>query len=185
MVQTFDDLCTERERYQGAKMLSFTLWAIVDTSIGILKEHLRLITNTMKTTPIATIGLVLLIPFSIIFGVGMVWQFLHNIGYASLPDVGILVPNKTIGFAIVFTLPIIAFLINAITLILGAVTVGSGSILSMQFVKANFFSLTIVVSSAGATLFAFGHDSIPCFVHGVIREGVGNIWQLIQTCSNA
>jgi hypothetical protein len=39
--------------------------------------------------------------------------------------------------------------------------------------------------SAGAVVFAFGQDSIPCFMHGVRKQGTVNIWLLIQTCRNA
>jgi len=168
-------------------MSGFALWAFVDTSVGILKEHVGLIVKNkhMKNAPIAILGLILIVPFSLLFGVGMVWQFLHNIGYAGIPDLTSIVPNRDLGFAIVFTLPVLAFLANFTALIVGAVKAGPGSVLRIQFAKANVAPLAIMLLSAGAMIFAFGHDSIPCFVHGILREGLRNIWPLIRTCRGA
>ena len=187
MRQTFNDLCNEKEGGQGQGMVGFALWAFGDTAIGILNEHLRSSGDNkhMKNTPIVILSLVFLIPFSIIFALGMAWQFLYNLGYASLPDIGTVIPNRDLGFAIIFIFPVLAFFINFVTLIVGAVKVGPGSVLSIQFAKANFATLAITFLSAGAMIFAFGHDSIPCFVHGVLRQGLGNIWPLINICRNA
>lgn len=143
----------------------------------------------MKNTPIAILGLVFLIPFSVIFALGMAWQLLHYLGYASLPDVGALVPNRALGFVIVLIFPSLAFLVNFlvnfVTLTVEAVKAGASSVLSIQFAEANFATVAIMLLSAGAVVFAFGQDSIPCFMHGVRKQGTGNIWLLIQTCRNA
>jgi hypothetical protein len=139
----------------------------------------------MKNTPIVILGLILLIPFSALFVVGMVWQFLNTVGYASSPNLGAFIPNPDLGFVLVFIFPALAFVINFITLIVGAIKVGPSSALSIQFAKTHRFTLVMVVLSAGATIFIFGHDVIPCFVHGVSREGLNNIWPLIKTCGNA
>jgi hypothetical protein len=141
--------------------------------------------SNMKNTPIAILGLVFLIPFSVIFALGMAWQLLHYLGYASLPDVGALVPNRALGFVIVFIFPSLAFLVNFVTLTVEAVKAGASSVLSIQFAEANFATVAIMLLSAGAVVFAFGQDSVPCFMHGVRKQGTGNIWLLIQTCRNA
>lgn len=185
MVQTFDDLCHERKHEQSGSMLSFALHMFSDTAISIIGEHLEIMTNTIKNTPIEILGLILLIPFSLLFLVGMAWQFLNTLGYASSPNLGAFIPNPDLGYALIFIFPALAFLINFITLIVGAIRVGPGSALSTQFAKTHLFTLVIIVLSAGATLFIFGHDVIPCFVHGVLREGLNNIWPLIKTCGNA
>ena len=184
MMQTFDDLCNERGR-EG--MFGFALWAFGDTSVGILKEHVGSILNNkhMRNAPIAMLGLILIIPFCLLFGIGMIWQFLHTIGYAGIPNITSIVPNRALGFAIVFTLPVLAFLANFIALIVGAVEAGPGSVLRIQFARVNAAPLAIMLLSAGAMVFAFGHDSIPCFVHGILTEGLRNFWPLIQTCRGA
>lgn len=184
-MQTFDDLCRERKYEQGGSMLSFALWVFSDTAISIIGEHLEIMTNTMKNTPMEILGLILLIPFSVLFVVGMVWHFLNALGYASSPNLGAFIPNPDLGYALIFIFPALAFLINFITLMVGVIRVGPSSALSIQFAKTHLFTLVIVVLSAGATLFIFGHDVVPCFVHEVLREGLNNIWPLIKTCGIA
>jgi hypothetical protein len=185
MMQTFDDLCCEKQHEQGGSMVSFALGMFSDTAISIIGEYLEIMTNTIKNTPIEILGLILLIPFSLLFLAGMAWQLLNALGYAGSPDLGAFIPNRDAGYALIFIFPLIAFLINFITLIVGAIRAGPSAALSIQFAKTHLFTLVIVVLSAGATLFIFGHDVIPCFVHGVLREGPNNIWPLIKTCGNA
>lgn len=166
-------------------MLSFAVQVFSDTLISMIGEHLEIMTNTIKNMPIEILGLILLIPFSLLFLVGMAWQFLNALGYAGSPDLGAFIPNRDLGYALIFIFPALAFLINFIMLIVGAIRVGPSSALSIQFARTHLFTLVIVVLSAGATIFLFGHDAIPCFAHGVLREGLNNIWPLIKTCGNA
>jgi len=184
MMQTFNDLYNEKASKHKAKVVAF---AFIETLMSIAKEQATLITNnnSLKQNSLAILGFLLLVPFGAVVALGMVWQFLHTLGYATLPDIGVLVPNRELGFALVFTFPAIAFLLNFGTLVIGAARVGLRRALSMQFVRVYLAPLTIVVLSMGATLFAFGHDTIPCFIHGVLQQGVGNIWPLIQLCANA
>lgn len=185
MLQTFDDLCREKKHKPGGSMAGFVLGVFGDTAINIIGEHLEIMTNAMKNTPVEILGLTLLIPFSLLFLVGTVWQLLNALGYAGSPDLGVFIPNRDVGYALIFIFPAVAFVINLVTLVILAIRVGPGSALSIQFARSHLFTLGIVALSAGAILFIFGHDAIPCFGHGLLREGLNNIWPLIKTCSNA
>ena len=185
MMQTFDDLAAEKSPGKSANTFGFILRMFGDTSAGILKEYLTLISKTMKITPVAIIGFVFIIPFSVLVGIGIAWQILHHFGLAGSPYLAEFIPNKTVGYAIFFTLPIIAFLINATALFAGIAKTGLGSAFSIKFAKTNFFALAVTGLSAGAMFFVFGHDAIPCLVHNVVKEGISNIRPLIETCSRA
>lgn len=52
MEQTFDDLCNARRQQGQYRWYGFILWIFVETAIGIVKEHVRLLTegDTMKNT---------------------------------------------------------------------------------------------------------------------------------------
>lgn len=52
MEQTFDDLCNTRRQQGQYRWYGFILWIFVETAIGIVKEHVRLLTegDTMKNT---------------------------------------------------------------------------------------------------------------------------------------
>lgn len=184
MLQTFDDLYNER-RSQHKGTLGFVLWVVADTLTHVIKENLKLFTIHVKNAPSAILGLVLLLPFSLLFTVGLSWQILHTLGFASSPNVGSLVPSRNLGIGIALVLPALALLLNIGAIVIGAIRTRSSLILSMQFVKTNFAMLAIVVLSAGAIIFMVGHDSIPCFVHGIMANGFSNTQSLISVCRNA
>jgi len=45
----------------------------------------------------------------------------------------------------------------------------------MQFVKTNFAMLAIVVLRTGAIIFVVGYDAVPCFVYGIMANGLDNL----------
>jgi hypothetical protein len=62
MEQTFGDLCRERAR-AGKGLLGFVLWMFVETSAGIIREHMRFIIMQKSIIRIAiVVGLILLVP---------------------------------------------------------------------------------------------------------------------------
>ena len=50
MEQTFNDLCNERKQQAETRWSGFVLWIFVETALGIIREHVLLITEgaTMK-----------------------------------------------------------------------------------------------------------------------------------------
>lgn len=71
MEQTFHDLCMEKSRTKNG-LFGFVFWTFLETTIGILREHLLLISPgaIMQTIPkaigsSALIGLLIIIPFII------------------------------------------------------------------------------------------------------------------------
>jgi hypothetical protein len=63
MEQTFNDLCHERAR-AGKGLLGFVLWTFVETSAGIVREHMRFIVMQKNIVRIAiVVGLILLFPW--------------------------------------------------------------------------------------------------------------------------
>ena len=73
MQQTFNDLYNEQKRQTERGLFGFVLWMFVETAIGIVQEHLLLITegNPMKNTLTnlrspALISLLLVFPFMIL-----------------------------------------------------------------------------------------------------------------------
>jgi hypothetical protein len=45
MEQTFNDLCHERKQHAGYSWSGFVLWVFVETALGIIREHVLLITK--------------------------------------------------------------------------------------------------------------------------------------------
>jgi len=73
MLQTFNDLCNEREGRWKPNWFGFVLGTFFDTAIGIMAEHAQLMTQkvTMKATGKdvrvgALMGVVLVLPFIIL-----------------------------------------------------------------------------------------------------------------------
>ena len=73
MEQTFNDLCQERKRETKQRLFSFVLWMFLETSIGIIREYILLITKrdpmkyifTNLRSP-AIISFILVFPFMIL-----------------------------------------------------------------------------------------------------------------------
>ena len=70
MQQTFNDLYKERKRETQQVLFSFVLWAFVETTVGIAKEYILLITQgdmmkNITTNPksAALVGLLFIAPF--------------------------------------------------------------------------------------------------------------------------
>ncbi len=118
MMQTFDDLCTEKEQDDNSETLHFLIWMFADTGIAFLKEYLYVTTKAMKNKPIALIGLILLLPFSTLTAIGIGWQLLHYFGYADLPHLAWLIPNLTLGYALIVIFPVTAFLLSVVVLMI-------------------------------------------------------------------
>jgi hypothetical protein len=53
MEQTFNDLCNERKKQAESRWTGFILWIFIETAVGIIREHVLLITEgaTMKNVP--------------------------------------------------------------------------------------------------------------------------------------
>ncbi len=183
LLQTFTDLCREADTLPTGKKRLILIRLFIDTAVGISVEQARLLSITMKNKPLAILGLIMLIPFGLVFVVGLTWQLLHVLGYANIPDMGALVPNQAIAFALVFILPGVASAVNGIALVVSAVRDGPKGVLTLQFVKSNLVSGVVVALSAGAVVFAFGHDTLPCLAFGILRQGLGNLLPLLQTCA--
>jgi len=72
MEQTFNDLCNEKQQTKQP-LLGFVLWAFIETALGILREHLLLISSgVIMQTILKTLGspvlvsLLLIVPFMIL-----------------------------------------------------------------------------------------------------------------------
>jgi hypothetical protein len=68
MVQTFDDLRRER-RAAGSRMLGFTVCMFVETSLGVVGEHLAALSRARlaRHHRFALVGLLLLVPIGLLF----------------------------------------------------------------------------------------------------------------------
>ncbi len=176
MLQTFDDLCHEHKDF------SFTMGIFIDTFISILKENLM---SNQLTTKLAVLGLILMVPFALVFGVAIIWQVLNWIGAAGTPDPVALFPNMQLANWLIFLAPALALALNAGALTLGALRAGPRAALTLQFAKSKALTLAVVVLGAGVTVFIFGHDAIPCFFKGLLNSGWKNIGTLIQLCMKA
>lgn len=176
MLQTFDDLPL------GRKGFGFALAVFGDTLLSIVKENL---VSTQITNKLALLGLVLMLPFALVFGVALIWQVLNWIGAASTPDPVALFPNMQLAYWLIFLAPALALALNAGALTLGALRAGPRAALTLHFARSNALTLAVVVLGAGATVFIFGHDAIPCFLKGLLNGGWGNIGPLFQLCMKA
>jgi hypothetical protein len=176
MLQTFDDLSHEHKGF------GFTLGVFVDTFLSVFKENLM---SNQFITRLAVLGLILMIPFALVFAIAMTWQILNWIGVAGSPDPTALIPNVQLDYLLAFLAPALAVALNAGALTYGALRVGPRAALTVQFAKSNAMTLVVVILGAAISIFMFGHDAIPCFLKGLLNGGWGEIGPLFQLCMKA
>jgi hypothetical protein len=120
MEQTFHDLCRERSAV-GKGIFGFALWMYVETSAGIIREHVRSITMQKSIIRIAIgTGLILLIPLfgnlfmrwnwpafafpfwgAILFGAGLTYELIASTGGTIAYRVAVGIACAT-GFVLLF-----------------------------------------------------------------------------------
>lgn len=166
MEQTFNDLCNERKRQSEHGWFGFLLWAFIETAMGIVKEHVLLLTEgammkAMLANPrsAAVISAILYLPaaiFSLFNFLGVSQDFWP---LAIRPEIVLLVVLLLIPVALVvsrapFKLPaIISFLLVLPLLILELATrsnlprsnAGMGLFVYLWFLATIVFSILMTV----------------------------------------
>jgi hypothetical protein len=120
MEQTFNDLCRDRAS-AGQSLFGFALWVFVETSAGIIRENIRVITMEKSIIRIAIgTALILLIPLfgnlfmgwdwpaiafpiwgAVLFGAGLMYELVANKGGTIAYRVAVGIACAT-GFVLVF-----------------------------------------------------------------------------------
>jgi hypothetical protein len=148
MEQTFNDLCRERAS-AGKGLIGFVLWMFVETSAGIIREHVRLIVMQTAIIRIAiVVGFILLVPLAgnlfmgwnwpwfafpfwgaVLFGTGLTYELIARKGGTTAYRAAVGIACAT-GFILVF--------INAAAGIIGdgAVNLMYLGVLAVGFVAA-------------------------------------------------
>lgn len=153
MEQTFNDLCNERKQQTEQGLFRFVLWMFVETAIGIIKEHILLITerNTMKiiTTDLrsaALVSFILVLPFLIL-------EFLFNTPLTKQNALGL-----TPLFGLLWLLPM-AFIVILMPIV--------RNVRAGNSIMANPINLLLRVAFLVFLALMWGGiliDQIPCFM---------------------
>lgn len=184
MLETFDDLC--REHNLKGHGWGFVVALFANTFFAMLKEQFMQKKDTQR---LALVSLVLLIPFGLVIGLGLVLQALHALGLAGNPDLGaVLEPifgHSQMYYPVIFIFPLIAFALSAGSLAVRALRAGPQGALSLEFARQNSLTLAVIALGAGAAIFLSGHDAIPCFVRGLFSGGLSHPGDLLRVCWQA
>lgn len=165
MLDTFDDL--SRERRTSGSSLAFAFGLYSDLLFHLLKENLMAAKESQK---LAWISAALLVPFALVFTIGIVWQLLFSLGVVGLPTMWTAFSDTRLAYVLIFLFPVAALLLSLANLILRARRNGSGNVLTMEFAKANVITLSLVITSFGASLFLYGHDVLPCGLNAILSN---------------
>ncbi len=184
MLDTFDDLCRQHQLERRGP--GFLAGVYMETGFAVIKEHVM---NIKETQKIGVVSLILLVPFCLTVALALGWQILYSIGLAGSPAnvgefLGRFLGNSQLYFPVIFLFPLIAFLLSFGGLLVAAYRAGGRATLTLEFARANWLILAVVVAAAVSALFLFGHDAIPCFIQGLL-EGGWNNGSLLQVCGQA
>ena len=150
--------------------------------------------NTLHINKYNIAGVILLLPFIILFGIDFLGRLVqgdfthYNKAFYNVVSHTILYNNYNGQAPLLWTIlvysPILAAVLNLIPFIASLKQNKKKITASALF----FISpLALIIMSIGlfCLLIVFGHDVIPCFVHGIISHGLGNIMPTIEVCKKA
>jgi hypothetical protein len=135
-------------------------------------------------TALAISGMVLVLPFTLFFiatSIGNSFDLRMDNIIGQQIDAHIMLSKF-----LLFTLPLIALLLNIGPLLLSILTQKKFSqIYKSQFIRVNFLTLLMTAVSLGCLAVLYGHDLVPCLVHTITIQNIHNTKSIIQTCQNS
>lgn len=138
---------------------------------------------SLKTLWPVILGVVLLIPFGILFTIATGGQVLNILGLENNwdQDMGNLIANHIqLATFMMFVAPAIAVALGIIAIVYFA---------RMQQMREHTIEIVgsagVIIIGLGILVLLFGHDVIPCFLHGIVRQDFQNFKSLIEICRNA
>ncbi len=174
MLQNFLDL----ERDSSSR---FTLWALIskDLLTSLIYQHM-----TMKSSRAALFAFVLFLPFLIMVALTILHNAVtHNSGTGLIAN---FVATQTfLAYTFIFILPAIGVLAVLADMVMDLMRERAWNPFRARFFRDHLLSLGMFCFGVLILLFIPLHDAVPCFVHGMLKEGFSNIGPLIQACRNA
>ncbi len=174
MLQNFLDL----ERDSSSKI---ALWSLIskDLFTSLIYQHM-----TMKSSRAALFAFVLFLPFLVMVALTV----LHN-ALTHSPGTGLIASfvatQTSLAYAFIFILPAIGVLAVFVDMVMDLIRERAWNPFRAAFFRNHLLSLGMFCFGILILLFIPFHDTVPCFVHGVFKEGFGNVGPLIQVCGNA
>ncbi len=196
MLFAFDHMYQEELAKHGSIGIGFWFSIVSDTIQSSITEHFSMIKKQgiKKYFNINTyniIGGILLLPFLILFGIDLLGRIVqgdlthYNRDFYSVLSQTILYSTYNGQAQLLWTIlvffPLLAVILNLIPLVLSLkqsknkLTIGS-------LLSANPLALLIIGTGFLFVLIAFGHDIIPCTVHGIFQYGIFQLFPLIDYC---
>jgi hypothetical protein len=163
-----------------------TWFAILpDFIASAIKINLEsLMRNSSLQFKLAIIGLVMLIPFGFFVALAIMGNLFHLTTNEIIGQN--IAQNLILAKFLLIALPAAAFFMNLVPLASNTFEQKSMShVLTPTFVRTNIPSLVVAAGGIGALVLLFGHDTVPCIVHGLMNQHFQNIIPLINVCKNA
>jgi len=174
MLQNFLDL--ERDSSSPA-----ALWSRIskDFFTSLIYQHMAL-----KSSRAALLAFVLFLPFLLMVALTILHNAItHSPGTG--PIANFVATQTSLAYAFIFILPAIGVCAVFVDMVMDLIRERAWNPFRAQFSRNHLLSLGMFCFGILILLFIPFHDAVPCFVHGVVKEGFSNIGPLIQVCQNA
>lgn len=198
MLLTFEDLYQEKVAQEGQAGILFWLRISFDIFISALEQHRKqmqklgmkkYLGKTLHINKYNIIGLVLLLPFFSVFLISLFARIAQgDLTHYNRPVYSLLSHSLLYWFPVLFTwvilFPALAIIVNLVPLIKNIIK-KHGSLFEFSFIRQNAITLLILAVGIGFLAIIKFHDFAPCFIHGILQVGVGQLPKIISVCHNA
>lgn len=198
MLVTFEDMYQERIVNDKSVGLIFWFAIIFDITKNAFEQHNDLIHKkgmrnylfkTLHFNIYNIIGGLLLLPFLSLFLIDLAARIAQkDLTHYNRPVYAFLSHTflyyTPVLFAIAILFPALAVLINLIPVVKN-ITKNRKTIWHFAFFRQNLLNILILFIGLGFLALIKFHDFAPCFIHGLLRVGLGNFLQIISVCKNA
>ncbi|GEM_PF-3110243 len=203
MLLTFQDMYKDELAKHGKAGVGFWFSIGIDTVKSIIAQHRdtleqqgmkNYLHHTLHVNKFNVLGFFLLLPFMLLLGSDYLGRLIQ--GNFSHPNTAVYdYLSQTILYsefrgqafllwAILVISPLLAVILNLIPFI-SSLRLDKKKLTISTLLFASPLALIIIGMGTLFIIIAIGHDAIPCFIHRLMSDGLGNILRTISICKNA
>ncbi len=198
MLRVFSQMYQE-ETQQGRAGMLFWSRIISDVAISGVGEHFddlgkkgprNYLGKTLRINDLNIIGAVLLLPFGLLLAIDFIGRVVqgdlirYDRAFSATVSSTFLYRHPLLLWSVMVLAPILAVAINLVPF-MRAIAKNRGKLTPNKVLSANPAAALIIMLGFFALLIIYGHDAIPCFIHGVFLGKLGDFGNLVSTCRRA
>lgn len=198
IVWVFSQMYDEEIHSKGKAEITFLILQFGDIAKSVLEQHFAVVqkkgikkylVQTLHITRYNIAGGILLLPFGILFTLDFLGRLVqgdftryNRAWYAAITQ-SVLYREPIVIRALLIYAPLAAVIINITPLLQAVFSTNRITVRKLLFTSP--FAILIIVLGLGFLGIVYGHDVIPCTIHGILSHGLLQLPKILTVCKNA